>query len=56
MIDQIPSFKTLSNTVIVLFISVALSMEVNRKHYFQSDLLKSLILLERKHWFHVSLL
>mgnify|MGYP001856524073 CR=1 FL=1 len=29
---------TLSNSVIVLFIAVVVSMETNRRHYFQSDL------------------
>ena len=28
----------LSNTVIVLFVSVAVSMEIDRRHYFWSDL------------------
>ena len=27
----------LSNSVIVLFVSVVVSMEINRRHYFQSD-------------------
>ena len=36
------SFKfALSNGVIVFFISVVVSMEINSRHYFQSDLLNN---------------
>ena len=29
---------TLSNSIMVLLVSVVVSMEINKKHYFQSDL------------------
>jgi len=28
----------LSNSVIVLFVSIIVSMEINRRHYFQGDI------------------
>jgi len=36
--QQIPSYKTLSNSVIVLFVAVVVSMDINRRYYFQSNL------------------
>ena len=41
---------SLSNCVLMLFVSAVVSNEINRRHYFQSDLYKRLIWMGKMRW------